>query len=572
MTPSPFANRTSFPSGELPPRTVSNQQHNIMVSSTQSNLDPGALYTPVSTAGYGSEHQSHGGTLLKMVPGGDLQSVSSQQQQQQQQQPPPPPPPQQHPILSSYHHQQHSHQHHSINYSPPKPNMGVSSSQVNINTTVSTSRLNPSAPDFSLHLSNKPQQQQQVQPPPPPPPQQQQPQQQPPPPPPPQQQPQLQQSGTGNMFSATTFHQRTNVLPPTQPPSSMQTSGSALSTMLPSMSFPIGKSSIGPYHHQPLPGPGPATNMTANGQRWPLFQPTYHHPHHPHPQPDVMGQMNFSGAMAHLANLAATLAHPGNGSTADLLAGLENGAIVGGGNSPAMSPSSPASGNPAAQSDPSHHKIEDRKIPPRPIGTERASWKSNYGSIGGVGVGGDLDPNWMLGAGEPKMPISSWVGAGMSHTMERHQIYRANASHYGRLPSTDELPHMMDGSFQAGHSENQHSFHNGGTAAALSLIQHHGLPILPHYNAGTSLGAEMPGPEGIKMEPPSWEGGRLGITDIQEKQQQDIANWIHAPEDLDLVGGGQRQQEMTTSLRIQVFRDLHATAVQARIALKKFVV
>jgi hypothetical protein len=159
--------------------------------------------------------------------------------------------------------------------------------------------------------------------------------------------------------------------------------------------------------------------------------------------------MSFSGNMAHLASLAASLAHPGNsGAAADILAGLENGAIVGGGNSPAMSPSSPASVNPGPAGEPSHHKLEDRKIPPRPIGTERASWKNNYGNMSGVGGGGDLDPNWMLGGGDPKMPVSSWVGAGISHSMERHQIYRASASHYGRMLPADELPHIMDATFQ----------------------------------------------------------------------------------------------------------------------------
>lgn len=413
VTPSPFGNRAVF-QGELPPRTVASQQHGIIVSSSQSTLDHGALYTPVSTPGYGPDPQSHNATLLKMVPGvGDPQPVPQQQQQ--------------HPMLSSYHHQ-HSH-HHPLNYSQPKPNLGVSSSQVNANTTVSMSRLNPSAPDFSLHLSNKPQQQ-----PPPPPPPPQQPQQQPPPPPPPQQ--------GGNMFSATaTFHQRANVLPP----SSLQTSPSALGTMLPNVSFPLAKSSLSPYHHQPLPGPGPASGPpTANAQRWPLFQAAY--PHHPHP--DVMGQISFSGNMAQLASLAASLAHPGNsGAAADILAGLENGALVGGGNSPAMSPSSPASANPGAVSEPNHHKLEDRKIPPRPIGTERASWKNNYGNMGGAGASPELDPNWMLGC-EPKMPISSWVGTGMSRTMERQQLYRASASHYNRLTLAEEMPHMMDANFQ----------------------------------------------------------------------------------------------------------------------------
>jgi len=228
--------------------------------------------------------------------------------------------------------------------------------------------------------------------------------------------------------------------------------------------------------------------------------------------------------MAHLASLAG-LTHPGNsGAAVDILAGLENGAMVGGGNSPAMSPSSPASANPVPANEPNHHKLEDRKIPPRPIGTERASWKNNYGNISGVGAGADLDPNWMLSGAELKMPVSSWIGTGMSHTMERHQIYRASASHYGRLPQADELQHMMDAGFQPGHTENQHSFHNGGTAAALSMIQH-SLPLLPHYSVGASLGTDMTAADGVKMEAPSWESGHLGITDMQDKQQGWTTKW-----------------------------------------------
>jgi len=240
------------------------------------------------------------------------------------------------------------------------------------------------------------------------------------------------------MFSVTaTFCQRTSMLPP----SSLQTSASALGTMLPNVSFPLGKSSLGPYHHQPLPGPGPAPGPAANGQRWPVFQAPYHHPHQP---PDIVNQMGFCGNMAHLASLAG-LTHPGNsGAAVDILAGLENGAMVRGGNSPAMSPSSPASVNPVLANEPNHHKLEDRKIPPRPIGTERASWKNNFGNISGVGAGADLYPNWMLSGAKPKMPVSSW----MSHTMERHQISRGSASHYGQLPQVGELQHMMDAGFQ----------------------------------------------------------------------------------------------------------------------------
>ncbi|XP_067003505.2 ankyrin repeat domain-containing protein 17 isoform X3 [Anabrus simplex] len=489
VAPSPFGNRTVFQTGEMPPRSVPNHQpHGIMASSTQAALDHNALYTPASSAGYGPDQSNHSATLLKMVPsaGDPQQGQPSQQQQQQQQQ-------QQHQqqqhqqqqqqqqqqILASYHHQ-HTHPHHPLNYSQPQPSMGVSSTPVNTNTTVSMSRLNPRAPDFSLqHLASKSQQQ-------------------------------------SNMFPASAnFHQRSNVLPPPPPPSSLQNSG--LATILPNISFPLGKSSLGPYHHQqqmPGPGPTPTSSLTANGQRWPLFAPPYHHAHHAHPQPDVVGQVSYSSSvstMTHLANLAANLGHPG--SAADLLAGLENGSIAGGTNSPTVSPSSPAGNNPGGSvGEHNHHKLEDRKIP-RPIGTERASWK-NYTGVGTVGTGGDPDPSsWMLGGGEPKMPVSSWTGASMGHTMDRHQIYRTNPSHYGRLPPSDDLPHMMDTTFQPGHPESQHSFHNGGTAT-MSLM-HHGLPLLPHYNTT----ADMVAPESVKMEAPSWDtASRLGMADVPDKQ------------------------------------------------------
>jgi hypothetical protein len=48
---------------------------------------------------------------------------------------------------------------------------------------------------------------------------------------------------------------------------------------------------------------------------------------------------------------------------------------------------------------------------------------------------------------------------------------------------------------------------------------HHGLPLLPHYSAGANLGTDMTAADGVKMEAQNWEGGRLGIADIQEKQQ-----------------------------------------------------
>jgi len=71
---------------------------------------------------------------------------------------------------------------------------------------------------------------------------------------------------------------------------------------------------------------------------------------------------------------------------------------------------------------------------------------------------------------------------------------------------------------QPGQNENQHSFDNGGNVAALSMI-HHSLPFLPHYSVGASLGTDMTAADGVKMEAPSWEGGHLGIADMQDKEQ-----------------------------------------------------
>jgi hypothetical protein len=37
----------------------------------------------------------------------------------------------------------------------------------------------------------------------------------------------------------------------------------------------------------------------------------------------------------------------------------------------------------------------------------------------------------------------------------------------------------------------------------------------------------MAAADGVKMEAPSWEGGHLGIADIQEKQQVSFEKIIH---------------------------------------------
>jgi hypothetical protein len=50
-------------------------------------------------------------------------------------------------------------------------------------------------------------------------------------------------------------------------------------------------------------------------------------------------------------------------------------------------------------------------------------------------------------------------------------------------------------------------------------MMHHGLPLLPHYSVGASLGTDMTAADAVKMEAPSWEDGRLNIADVQEKQQ-----------------------------------------------------
>ncbi|CAG2056166.1 unnamed protein product, partial [Timema podura] len=206
----------------------------------------------------------------------------------------------------------------------------------------------------------------------------------------------------------------------------------------------------------------------------------------------------------------ATLANLAQQQPVDLL-GLENGAQGGGGNSPVMSPASPANTNPVgAVGEPSGHKMEDRKI--APIGMERANWKQFNATAGS----GAPITDWMLGTGEPKLAaVSSWTG--MTHAMDRHQMYPPRPN-YGRLPPTDDLPHLMDASFQASHHpDSQHSYHNGSAAAAAALsnslsLMHHALPLIPHYN----MVADMGGPDNMKLEPPpNWDTARMDVSDKQ---------------------------------------------------------
>lgn len=136
---------------------------------------------------------------------------------------------------------------------------------VTVNTTVSMSRLNPRAPDFSssLHLNNKPQ---------------------------------------VTMFSAGTgIHPNMFATVPAPPPAAIQSNNLMLGN------FPLGK------YQTPSRGT-PNTNLSSNGQtRWPFAPP--HNSYPPHQDP-MMGQIGFSN---HLANMS------GQPSNIDLITSLENG-------------------------------------------------------------------------------------------------------------------------------------------------------------------------------------------------------------------------------------------------------
>lgn len=269
---------------EIGPRntTASHQQHVMQQqpSSSQPSLDVNLFKANNS----GFEHPNVNSSLLKMVPN-EAQPG--------------------HPLMPFHPHMQSFAQ-----------TMGGQSAAVN--TTVSMSRLNPRAPDFSssLHLNSKPQVT-------------------------------MLNAATGihpNMFAT---------VPAPPPPSAIQQSNNL--AML-GGNFPMGK------YQQATPAVSrgtPNPNMSSsNGQtRWPFVPPHNNCP--PHQDP-MMGQISFS-------NLGSMAGQPGN---IDLITSLENGG------SPAMSPSSPAQ---VAQ-EMNQMKIEDRKVP-RPIGTERA-WKNYATGIG----------------------------------------------------------------------------------------------------------------------------------------------------------------------------------------------
>lgn len=316
-------------------RNATTHQPHVIASTSQPTLDVGLFKG--NNIGY--EHPNVNSSLLKMVPNEG----------------------QGHPLLPFHPHMQNFAQ--------------TIAPSASVNTTVSMSRLNPRAPDFSssLHLNSKPQ---------------------------------VTMFNAGS--AAAGMHPNMFATVPPPPPSAIQSNNLAMLG-----NFPLGK-----YQAPSRATPG-NTGISTNGQtRWPFAPPHNNYP--PHQDP-MIGQIGFSN---HLANLTA---QPGS---IDLITSLENGG------SPAISPSSPAQ---VAQ-EMNQLKIEDRKVP-RPIGTERA-WK-NYATAG-MGPGGDADSiNWML---NNEKLVGSW--ASLAPGIDRHQMFRSNAT-YNRISNVDaELHHMMESSFQ----------------------------------------------------------------------------------------------------------------------------
>lgn len=276
-------NRPAVFQGDLTSRTATTHQptaHVIPSSTSQPGLDVG-LFKTNNAGGY--EHPNS--NLLKMVPN-ENQNAG-------------------HPLLPFHPHMQSFAQ-------------TIAPATSVINTTVSMSRLNPRAPDFSssLHLSNKSQV--------------------------------MFNPATGsalhpaNMFTATV---------PAPPPSAMQSNNLAMLG-----NFPLGK-----YQAPSRATPTANTGISTTAQtRWP-FAPAPHTNYPPHQEP-MMSQISFSN---HLANIGGQ-----PGGSIDLITSLENGG------SPAISPTSSAQ----VTQEMNQLKIEDRKVP-RPIGTERA-WKNYSANMG----------------------------------------------------------------------------------------------------------------------------------------------------------------------------------------------
>lgn len=313
-----FVNRNHmYPSTEMPVR-----------SSCQT--DATNLYKSASTSSFTPDTTSN---LLKMVPGD------------------------QQPHNLMFH--QPNIQHH-MNYSQPQQ-----SGQINNNTTVSMSRLNPRAPDFSLHnMSSK----------------------------------QTPQQATVAMFNTTNFH-HTGVMPANQ--------GSTPNSVMGNNNVPYPlKSSLGSYQH---PSRSNNNQVGGTGQtRWPYMGPSGYHPPQQQQQPDMMVPMT------HLRSLG--LSHPTG--PIDL---LENGGMCPVNSSPNMSPNS--SGHNLGPPGDGHHKIEDRKIP-QPIGTERASWKIQNN----LPNPDPTDVNWILG-NESKLAMGSWNTSCLAPNLaerQQQQFFRSS--------------------------------------------------------------------------------------------------------------------------------------------------
>uniref|UniRef100_A0A0A9WC50 Ankyrin repeat and KH domain-containing protein 1 n=1 Tax=Lygus hesperus TaxID=30085 RepID=A0A0A9WC50_LYGHE len=187
----------------------------------------------------------------------------------------------------------------------------------------------------------------------------------------------------------------------------------------------------------------------------------------------MMNHYTQSDVTQHLATLAM--------SQADLLGPLENGT------SPNVSPSSPQQQPPP----------DDRKVPPRPIGTERA-WK-NYTSMANANPEIDMTPaSWMM---EPKMNwqatsgLGGPSGAAAAQLDNRHHMFRPGPSPgvpppvgppFSRitLPPPEDIPHIMDTSYQGGMDNSQYSGGGGGIS-----MMHTPLVMPQHYAAAAAVAA-----------------------------------------------------------------------------------
>lgn len=237
-------NRQVF-QGDLTSRNAAAHQPQHVIPATSQALEVG-LFKANGSGAY--EHPNVNSSLLKMVPN-ESQGGG-------------------HPLLPFHPHMQ--------SYAPT-----AIAPSASVNTTVSMSRLNPRAPDFSssLHLNSKPQ---------------------------------------VTMFNAggSGLHPGMFATMPAPPPSAIQSNNLAMLG-----NFPLGK------YQAPSRAAPANTGISTNPQtRWP-YPPGPHSNYPPPHQDPMLSQIGFSN---HLANINA---QPGS---IDLITSLENGG------SPAISPSSPA--------------------------------------------------------------------------------------------------------------------------------------------------------------------------------------------------------------------------------------